>query len=267
MVGQGWYNQYRVYEDGRSFYRLCFSLLSWNGSSWSFLLNDVVQKVELYRYDQNAGLWILFDTYTREANEIKLSDEVVAYPFYDTSFSRWYYPIDMTTGDLIYYHEFYYLVDLTKNTPVDQSFYYITVYTDNGDILSSGIKQLKLEALPMIEARSIKSSWDKDGNLMITWAAPYSYNPPNTVSTRARLFIILADVPPFMQYLLVQTPTHMGGWFVPRDIVEQLKETLEQLKPEGHKRNKNRIDLVVQVRTTDNSNRTYSKTKSISLKD
>jgi len=164
------------------------------------------------------------------------------------------------------------LINLASTFP-DENFYYLVVYTTTGYHTplpgepGFWYRPFNLQTLPVLEAHTLKHSWDKEGNLVITWEAPYTYNTPDNVSTNARLYIILVDQPPYMKYVMVTAPTHLGSWFIPKAIVEQLEETLAQLNPTGHKHHGDEVDLQLIVRTTDKSNRTYSNVKSISLRD
>ncbi|HVQ01496.1 MAG TPA: hypothetical protein VMT57_08280 [Candidatus Thermoplasmatota archaeon] len=281
FVANSWYLQHRVYEDGRDFYRLEFGLKTTCPTDLCpFMLEDIVSKVEIYESQNEYGgePWVLFDTYTRYAHEIKVLAETDVYPYYDTVNCRWFYQLDTTTHKLNWLSEYYYEVNLTKNKPVDMTWYKIVVYTDSGQVLTpvspNDQKLLYLTTLPVIQARTIGSFFDQDGNLIITWKPPYSYDPPlNPFGTstnpyrnvRERLYITLANEPHFLQDLLITLPTHMGQWFVPKEIIDQIKETLAELRREGYDVPTNRVSVSVAVRTLDNGNRTYSNTKSICL--
>ena len=49
-------------------------------------------------------------------------------------------------------------------------------------------------------------------------------------------------------------PTHLGRLFVPKDVLEKVEEEGDQ------------FELIIQLRTNDNNNRTYSKSQKLKLK-
>jgi len=257
--------QHRVYEDGRDLYRLCFSLVSCSGSTCTgnFVRDKTIQSVELWTAPPGSNGASLSEIHS--GDEFTTSNENVVYPQYGYPGSRWFYPsIPLVFPDV---NEVYYLVDLDKPLVDGTGFFIVVGTTDNLWTPRPGetgfwTAQFHLQTLPILEAHTIKTHWEKDGDLLITWDPPYDYNTPISpiydLRTQARLLIILKDEiqgkSEYMKYLLCAMPTHLGAWFVPKDIVDQL----------GNRGDK--IELQLVVRTTDNCNRTYSKRDSVKLR-
>jgi hypothetical protein len=256
------YIQHRVYEDGRDFYRMIVAVSNQQNCPSCYVPDaNIIDHVVIWASEDGVN----FSTYGAPiaGADMKLSHEDVAYPYYwyaGAGPSVWNYPY---SGGKLFYNpgnEYYFLYDLKEPFP-DGWWFYFEVFTTDHQVAESldqtnWPKRFMLHDLPMIKAHTIKNSWDKDGNLLITWDAPYTFNPPedfpDVFSTQTRLFIILENNPPYMKYLLCAMPTHLGGWFVPNSIVDQLGVR--------------KVDLQLHIRTTDNCNRVYSEVKTIKLK-
>jgi len=256
------YIQHRVYEDGRDFYRMIVAISNTQNCPLCYVHDgNIIDHVVIFASEDGVN----FSQYGSPISgaDMKLSHEDVAYPFYwyaNSGPSVWNYPYSDNVLSYIPGDEYYFLYDLNEPFP-DGWWFYFLVYTTDGQVAYSldqayWPKRFVLHDLPMIKAHTIKKSWDKHGNLLITWDAPYTFNPPEDMQyvffTQTRLSIILENNPPYMKYLLCAMPTHLGGWFVPRNVVDQLGVS--------------RVDLQLHIRTTDNCNRVYSEVKTIKLK-
>lgn len=268
-VNNSWYIQHRLYESGRDIYRLSFSLLDCSSGTCIWLLGPpIVDRVEIWQSDDDQSWqWSLVDSYTTASGAIFPSDEIYSYENYDTTNVRWNFLL--TDGNLTRFHEYYYNVNLTQ-IPTDKKWYQIQVYItgQSAPLISTNLFYLRSDTLPMLHIKSVKSTWDKDGNWIITWDPPYAYEPlvgydpignPVYRPSSVRMFVYLADATPELQYFLGRVPTHMGYLFVPKDIVDQLKDWQKEVKAK-------KVELQLQVRTNDNQNRTYTDTVMVKLK-
>ena len=98
--------------------------------------------------------------------------------------------------------------------------------------------------LPIVPASSIKTRYDKKGNLLVKWAGinpvfPYVINPGMETSVR----VCIGGNNLWFQ---VHVPSHMDTALIPKDVIQDIKS-----KGSGHY-------LRIQYRDRNNCNRTYS---------
>ena len=105
------------------------------------------------------------------------------------------------------------------------------------------------ESLPIIRSSSFKDKVDKSGNLIWTWKVPYDFYPP--FDTNMRSVIKITNHDGNISYFFPRVPTHLGRLFVPNYVVDKIKEEGDQ------------YEMIIQLRTNDNNNRTYSKARKL----
>lgn len=109
--------------------------------------------------------------------------------------------------------------------------------------------------LPIIPKKSIKSKYDKDGNLIIRWGIPFSlYELDPILKTKVDIRLWFFDEGEKIGAYSCKLPSYMNKIFIPKDIIEELIA-------KGY-----RYKIVALVRTNDNGNRSTSGAQKLKLK-
>jgi hypothetical protein len=122
--------------------------------------------------------------------------------------------------------------------------YTITCTDINGNIMTATKDYTGRMNLPIVPSSSIKTRYDKKGNLSIQWKGIYSgfpYIVDQTMNTSIRVCVWSEQ-----SFWQLTVPAHMNTAFIPSNIVNELKSV-----GHGH-------SLYIQFRQATNCNRTYS---------
>jgi len=227
------YVQHRVNEDPAkgTFNRLCFLLQddAGNYASTPALLEDVML------VDPNGSILTLTDPGFDPGDYYGGS--------YDDARGQWYYnPTQL--------HEptFYYKI----TEPLPKGIYYLFATYDGYSSECSYLFNGEV-ALPMVESSSfqIPAKLDASGALIINWtpsAKLFHFTDSNPkIKTSARAEIDAYQGSTYTGYLIARVSTHLGRFYVPKSVLSQLSAMGD------------RFEFRAQLRTNDNSNRTYSK--------
>jgi hypothetical protein len=164
---------------------------------------------------------------------------------YDWKQSRWVYP-GAFSDDAGY---------LGKVAGSLQKGKYILEATDNNQKQHTGQFYVNgIVKLPLISSKTIKPSFDKDGNLICQWAVPWAVgqkNPDWDTFTQAMIDIYEGDT--FIASVYVRVPTYMGRLFVPTPVLNLIRAQGSSFK------------LNVNLRTNDQNNRVYSNSIPLTL--
>lgn len=220
------YVQHRVYEDGTSYNRVAFGLI--DEANNRNLPKDVVTNIELLG---PGGTPV-----SLEGSLGFYSIDYMVYGYYDAYNGYWVFPDPSTESG--WYDEI--LSSLLEGE------YTLKVTTSDGQTLVKTYTFNQQIDLPIVSKRSFRFE-KKDGNIWWRWDTPmelYTMNP--SVATQCRAYIDIYRSGNLFGELSFRVPTHMGGIFLPSQVVEELKTLGDQ------------FDLVVQIRTNDNNNRSYS---------
>lgn len=221
--------QHRKYEDGREYNRLCFQLKDETGN---WISEDIIESVELT--DPNGNLVSISDGMFEQWE--------ILYGRYDCGIGQWIYDDKFVPSS-----SYFYFID----EPLIEGNYHLTLFDRDGNIYEGDYMFNGLANLPVIPRRSFRIRFDRFGNFIWEWAVPYYIDPGLETSVKA--FIYIYNHEDMTKFLHVSVPTHMGRIFVPSEIVEMIKA-------EG-----DRVELVIELRTNDNNNRTYSNPRKLPL--
>ncbi len=225
--------QHRTYQDGTVLNRLAFGFK--DATSGAYLLKDKLESVTLFDPD-NATVAVPEPIFSGAYEE--LDGE------YDGKTGIWYYGTPYPTAD--------YKADLEEEL-IPGTYKLIAIFDGkevNGSFNFSGVKDL-----PIIPASSIKSKLDASGNLICTWDVSYELSESDPLlQTSARVIIDIKKKGKIAGNIYYRVPTHLGRLFVPKAIVDAAKSL------------GNSYLIQIQMRTNDNSNRTYSNARKLLLK-
>lgn len=238
------YLQHRVYENGKSVDRLCVSL---NDGSGVPLPTNQITNVELFLINENGETEVLLSN-----DAIILEENKERYAVFFSPFMAWggfadpwhiisYYSVEVLDGLV---PESTYKI---KVTDIDGNIHYIEGYF-RGE-----------KYLPIVSSKTFKYEFDQDRNFYFNWDISKKWfgidhllfnNPDSAPQLRAVLTRYDHDGRIWM--LLIKLPYVMGGTFVPGycDIFDG---------------DYDRIEISVQMRTADNSNRTVSDSMEIKI--
>ena len=224
--------QKRTYENGNQFARVQFAVNDYN----------LVVDVRLYRNDlQISGVDIDSFTFVKD---------ISYYVPYDASNSIWNWS-SVVPGEWNV-DEMYYM-NYSLSLLVDGADYTIEVDWDDGSI--SGTKAYTIHFsqvidLPIVSPAASPYNKNKDpelkveslddGSMVVRWKAP-------TVNYGGTRQVVYLSIGPKIVY--IHQPTHMGMLIVPSDVIAVLKTDPDY---QGN------FYFLVQLRTIDNCNRTYS---------
>jgi hypothetical protein len=222
--------QHRVYEDGKDFNRLGFSLRYEDGS---YPLTDVVRNVTL---TDNHGNSVPY-------RDLRFWSEENLFGRYDGWAGTWSYD------------EFQFESGHTADIddPLVEGTYNLTITDLSGNTYESEYKFNGLVNLPIISRYFFYVS-RKSKNLVWRWhITPELYHLGFTYETQVRAIIEIYNNNQYVGAAWLTTPTHMGKIIIPPGVVEKIAS-------KG-----NRFDFIMQLRTRDNNNRTYSKDRRAKL--
>jgi hypothetical protein len=161
---------------------------------------------------------------------------------YDATAGQWRY-------DSKIYHEPGYYFTVTQ--PLKNGIYYLET-TYNGFTSEASFLFNGLVALPVVKKSSIKlpKQLDSAGNLILEWTPSndlyWLTDKKPKLNTSERALIEIYKDGNYVSYVYVTVPTHMGRLFIPKWFIDNMKSVGDVYK------------LMIQIRTQDNSNRTYS---------
>ena len=224
--------QHRVYEDGREFNRFYFTL---RDEANNIILDEIAADVKLT--DPNGQQVPISDL---EFAKVRYS-----FPWYDGNTGQWIYSFDLN-GELFHDEGEYFGV---VPDPLVEGDYQLTVTDEEGNQYVGQFRFNGYQGLPIIRSSSFKYKFDKSGNMIWTWKVPYDFNP--TFDTSVRPFIKITNHDGNNSYLFPRVPTHLGRLFVPNYVVDKVKEEGDQ------------YEMIIDLRTNDNNNRTYSKARKL----
>jgi len=219
------YIQHRKYENGSEFNVILFSLKDQSGN---FITDNIVKSIEVSDPD---GI-------TVESLNISHPFEKALYGHYDAQNSKWIY-------DNTFSSEGYYYVHFTQTLKSGK--YHLKI-TDNSGIiyLADKIFSGSTVTLPIISSKSFYAYRDNLGNMIWTWNVPNISTSDSSLNTSVRAIIEIYNNDNYIGYLNFQVPTHLGYLFVPNNVYQKILA-------EG-----NVFKLLIQFRTNDNQNRSYS---------
>jgi hypothetical protein len=240
------YLQYRVYENGKSVDRLCVSL---NDGFGVPLPTNQITNVELSLINENhVG-----------STEVLLSNDAIIEEENKERYTVFFSP-SMTWGGFAdpWHIISYYSVEVLDGL-VPARTYVIKVTDSDGDIHEVLRYFLGEEYLPIVSSQTFKYEFDQDKNFYFNWDISkkwfdidhllfnYSGSAP-----QLRAVLTRYDHDGRVWMLLIKLPYLMGGTFVPGycDIFDG---------------DYDRIEISVQMRTADNSNRTVSDSMKIKI--
>ncbi len=216
--------QRRKIEDGREFNRLGFSMRLLYGG---YPENNILTDVKLY--DPNNNEVVLFNP---------------GFQYYKTGYGRY----DETTEEWLYpnlFDENYYRYEIQTNDLVSGT-YCLRVTDIYGAIHEKYYPFNSQLDLPIISAGTFSWYSDESRNFVLKWAVPdlSGFDPPPNTSVRAIIRIFNDQT--FIGDFGMKVPTGLGYLPLPRDVLQMLQSF------------GNRLEFMVQLRTNDNNNRTYS---------
>lgn len=227
------YVQHRTYQDGRELNRLSFGFK--DASSNAPLLGDNLTSVTLH--DPNGKEVavpkpIFFPAYTAIDGQ------------YDDKTGIWSY------GEPYQIAEYY--ADLEQELIVGR-YHLIVVFADT--LVDATFNYTGAVDLPIVPASSIKSTLDASGNLISSWAVSYELSKSNpSLATFARVTIDIKKNGEIIGCIYYRVPTHLGRLFLPKALVDTIKGI-----------GGTNYAISVMLRTNDNSNRAYSKSRKLVL--
>lgn len=214
-------------EDGAQSNRVAFTILDTSGNLET---SDVVDNIQLFG---SSGLPI-----SLASDGYYLMDKFLP-GRYDSSTSRWLYESNFSQDSG-------YASSFSGDLPAGN--YHLVVNLNNGLVYHRYIDYGGIKTLPFISSDSFYAYKDENGNLIISWKTPYDANfIAAQLNTALRAWIDVYQEGVLKAEIWVSAPTHIGHIFVPANVV-QLYEA------EGDD-----YQFAVQLRTTDNGNRAYSK--------
>lgn len=226
------YVQHRIYEDGRSLNRLYFEMYDEDGN---YIPNgNVVKSAQLSDPNDNVvNLKALsFD-----------SDFDYMGGWYDCGFSKWNFDEVLLING--YYDE---ILD-----PLIPGTYRLEVTADDGQTYQRTYEFNQQIILPTIVSSSFKIHPDKDGNVYWTWDIPDELcRMSENYQIQAKAIVSINANQKFEAYFQISLPAHMGLLFIPNKIVQQIVSSGDE------------YSFLIQLRTPDNNNRSYTKSLTIS---
>jgi hypothetical protein len=217
--------QHRKFENGDDFSRL---LIQFKDGAGNWVTDDILASASL-KDPAGSDVPIL---------ELSHYIDTVLSGNYDWKQGRWYYPaafgVDAGyTGKV--------------SEPLKPGKYVLEAVDKDqkkytGEFYINGIVKL-----PLISSKTIKPSFDKDGNLICQWAVPWVLGQKNPDwDTFTQAVINIYDGQTLTGVMYVRVPTYMGRLFVPSSV-------LDLLRAKGSS-----FEISVNLRTNDNNNRIYS---------
>jgi hypothetical protein len=218
------YVQHREYEDGTSLNRLYFEVKDKNGQY--IPSPDPIANAELY--DPNGNL-VNLGPFSFSAADY--------YPgWYDGDNGQWIY------NPIVSYTEF--TSDILDSLIVGT--YHLVVTTDGGDTLEADFEFFGQVSLPIISSNTFEVNL-YSGHLLWEWEiTPAVYGLSFNYETSARAIITIYNNQQYVGFAYFKVPTHMEKILVPPNIVQDIISR------------GNRFDFIMQIRTNDNNNRSYS---------
>lgn len=221
-----WFNvQHRIYEDGRESSRINTGIIDGEGNH--ITSSDLITDLTLT--DPNGE--------PVDVSYNIISDSSFGDTYYDTNTGQWHY------GDL--------KPEVWGQGRTDAILIpgtYRLQVTVAGEVLESEFSFGGPVNLPIVPSNSYRTYLDMEGNLHWTWHVPEALVLISSdYATQVRAFIDVYQDGVFVTSgTYLKLPTHMSYCFVP-------KAALDKLRAKG-----NQFQFGIQVRTTDNSNRSYS---------
>ncbi|KPA12436.1 conserved hypothetical protein, secreted [Candidatus Magnetomorum sp. HK-1] len=225
---RSFYINHNIFESGDQYNRLIFNMADSTGNPST---EYTLESVKLY--NPNGINFELSDIYIKNQGYI--------YAEYDTDTGQYSYP-DQEFDD-----NFTYVAFIKEESLIEGS-YRLEVLTDGQkfikDFYYSGMYNL-----PITQSITFRKQYDENGNLHIKWQSPFETLPDISTSGRAYIFVYNDDtINEFFpnHFLYPVIPTYLGYLFVPHNV-------LNLLKTKG-----NILKFVVQIRTNDNCNMSFS---------
>jgi hypothetical protein len=227
------------FEDGSEFNLLLFGFRGGDDPDEGLNFYNPVPVEEFNLFDPDASITL----YDSNSDKVVLSDERidplnVAYGNYDGSAGS-------------YSGEFRYESGISaKVNELLTGTYTLEVTDVNGNTYEANWTYNVVD-LPFIRAATFETDFDGDGNFIWQWTADASPEMPHNTSLRA-----------FIRLFNGETYTGLH-WITVPSTVDHLSIPTSFLSLD----NSNRFKLQIQIRTNDNSNRTYSNMISVPLQD
>ena len=256
-----WDFQHRIYESGLEIYRIQFYVRTYVGSpdpnNDPYYDVDDIGTVTLQR---DGTTYVFQRDYAGEDYLVTLYKDHTYWGQYDGDTGHFNYDVD-GAGDLnenyrplwclsIFNFDAYSFPTGSYNLSVTFDNAWGTIYGDNS------FDRSDIVPLPVIDSSTITAECTPQG-MWFRWEAPYEMF--DDVDTSTRPAIILSEVGSSLTTheatgynLYTRVPFHMGGLFIPDEILDQLEEKTFVLSGEDT------ADFFQQTRTSDNSERRYS---------
>lgn len=228
--------QSRIYEDGSEERRAGFQL--YYEETGLYVMEDVVEldSVQWSHIDTGRDLTISGLNFTRKW---------WSYPGYDCRNGQW---LDEELKEETSYGA---LIE----EPLLAGTYEVTFEDNDGNLYDCSFPVNEIVNLPIISANSFEYRFDERGGFHWTWELPDElFYLDQEIETSVRALIRFYRDKTNMGWIQKKVPAHMGRVFVPNDVMEDLKGNYEK------------FDLVVQVRTNDGINRSYSNPEKLKFK-
>jgi hypothetical protein len=217
----------RYYEGGATFNRFYMQLKDENQK---YPMLDKLQSLTLY--DPNGKVVPVKD--------LKFTTEVELDGGYDGERGLWNY---MSTPYIPSYH-----YGVVKPKLIQGTYRLVVQFdgvTSEMNYVYNGAVQL-----PIVKASTIKTSFDKAGNLICEWPVSFQLSSTNPgLALSARPFIEFYRKSKWVGTLYIKVPFHLGRAFVPKSVLNTIKKKGDTFK------------FFVRLQTYDNNVRTYSKPK------
>lgn len=219
------YVQQRKYENENSFNRLSFGVRD----DFDRPITDNSEVVNIELYDPNNNLITL--------NDLRFWSEDTINGSYDGNKSQLFY------GDFVFDSGF--SADISAN--LIPGTYRLEVTLSDATVLQRNYDFNQLVNLPFISSNSFGFFLDQSGNVFWEWDFPIeliylSFN----YETSARAIIEIYDNQQYVGSVWLRLPSHMRGMIIPYDLIQKMKSKGDNYKS------------MIQLRTNDNNNRTYS---------
>lgn len=223
--------QNRVNEDGARLYRILFSCTDDNGH---YPAQSVLGNYELTDPD-NSKISPVYEFTFLSYYELDGN--------YDSQYSRWH------VGSGVYLYSCF----ISNLSELKEGKYTLTVTDHDGQSSSATFEVKATVDLPVISSKSYSYYLDQQGNFIWEWDVPYDIDP--SLSTNCRALIDGYDKNGNMSFEYYYTvPTHLGRLFVPKEVFDKILSYGTTFK------------LGFQLRSADNSSRTYAKYVLLNLK-
>ena len=226
------YVSHRVYEDSGTLNMVIFDMKDDSGQPFSN--GDAIINVGLY--DPNQNQVNLSPFYFKPPYEI-LSGS------FDLGTSQWVY------GPSVLLNE----IGATIFDSLLVGTYRLEVLMEDGLTYLSTYEVTNLIDLPVISSRSCQITSDSAGNIFWSWKAPPELiSLSRTLGTSQRIYISAFQGTKLMSVLFLSVPTEMSFAYFPTDLIQALVSKGDNFGYE------------IQVRTTNNNCRSYSKEITVS---